>query len=198
MAIVNNVIYIPLGYLLTITPDANISGSYVRISNPGDSTAYSPYFFTASTAVTLGPFNEPRCYRIDAARGTYTTDLTQSGMFTQVDDAAKRNVVDTVTSYSADGAITVGQGIAVLSKSASAGAYTLAAPVDVTDDGKTLILTSTTARAHVVTATGLIQDGVTGGAKNTATFAAFAGASITLMAIGAKWHVLSKNVVTVA
>jgi len=99
-----------------------------------------------------------------------------------------------VTEYAADGAIATAAGIAVLTKG-SAGAYTLAAP---TTDGDRLCVTSATAFAHVVTATDLIHDGVTGGAKDTATFGAFAGASMDLVAYDGKWHVVAKNVVTIA
>lgn len=100
------------------------------------------------------------------------------------------------TAYAADGAITISPGTAKLSK-AGVGAYTLAAP-SAGQEGTRLVITSSSANAHVVTATGLIEDGVTGGAKNTATFAAFAGATIELVAINLKWHVVANNNVTVA
>lgn len=96
--------------------------------------------------------------------------------------------------YVADGAIAVNAGFAVLTKG-SAGAYTLAAP---TEDGQELDITAGTAFAHVVTATGLIHDGVTGGAKNTWTSAAFVGSSATFRAFGGKWHLISKNLGTTA
>lgn len=98
--------------------------------------------------------------------------------------------------YDADGAIEKYQGTALLSK-AGAGAYTLAAPTS-SQNGMTINIVSTTANAHVVTATNLIHDGVTGGAKDTMTFAAFPGASIVLQAINFTWHVLSNNNVAVA
>lgn len=93
-----------------------------------------------------------------------------------------------------DGAITPVAGEVVLTKG-SAGAYTLAAPAS---DGFRLCITAGSAFAHVVTATGLIEDGVTGGAKDTMTFGAFVGSSIDLLAYDGKWHVVAKNVVTVA
>jgi hypothetical protein len=105
-------------------------------------------------------------------------------------------VQDTVVAYAADGAIAPTAGTAKLTK-AGVGAYTLAAPTAL-QEGTYLTIINNTANAHVVTATGLLDDGVTGGSKNTATFAAFAGAAITLCAIGLKWSVVSKNVVTVA
>lgn len=96
-------------------------------------------------------------------------------------------------SYAADGAVAPTARVAFLTK-AGVGAYTLAAGAA----GASLILCNRTANAHVVTATGLIDDGVTGGSKNTMTFGAFGGASIHLMSDGTKWNVVSKNVVTVA
>jgi len=39
---------------------------------------------------------------------------------------------------------------------------------------------------------------MTGGAKDTATFGAFVGATLDLIAINLKWHVVSKNVCTIA
>jgi hypothetical protein len=104
--------------------------------------------------------------------------------------------VERVITYAVDGAINPLTNTAKLTKG-SAGAYTLAAPT-IAQEGHILTIVSDSAYAHVVTATGLINDGVTGGAKNTATFAAFAGASIMLQAINQKWAVLNKNVVTVA
>jgi hypothetical protein len=50
----------------------------------------------------------------------------------------------------------------------------------------------------VVTATNLIADGVTGGAKDTATFGAFVGSSLDLLSYDGLWHVVGKNVVTIA
>lgn len=99
----------------------------------------------------------------------------------------------TPTQYLVDGAI-AHPGTAVLTKG-SAGAYTLSAPLS---DNETLIATNATAFAHVITATGLIQDGVTGGAKNTATFGAFVGSSLELKSFAGKWNVINKNVVTIA
>lgn len=100
------------------------------------------------------------------------------------------------TEYLTDGAIAITNGTAVLTKG-SAGAYTLAAPT-AAQAGTRLRIISQTDFAHVITATNLIDDGVTGGAKDTATFAAFAGAAIELEAVNLKWVVVSKNVVTVA
>jgi hypothetical protein len=87
--------------------------------------------------------------------------------------------------------VTIAHGTVVFTK-AGVAAMTLAAPT-AAQEGTTIVFTSRTAHAHTVTATGLIEDGVTGGSKNLATFAAFAGASLTLQAINLKWHVISLN-----
>lgn len=105
-------------------------------------------------------------------------------------------VENVVTAYSANGAIAVAGGTAMLTK-AGVNAMTLAAPT-VAQEGAVITVVSQTANAHTITATGLIDDGVTGGSKTTATFAAFAGAAITLMASNLKWAVISKNVVTIS
>ena len=100
---------------------------------------------------------------------------------------------DAAKSYAADGTIAGTAGAAYLTK-AGIGAYVLAAPAA---DGIRLTLVNRTANAHVVTATGLIDDGVTGGSKNQATFAAFAGATAEFMSGGGKWNVVSLKAVTV-
>jgi hypothetical protein len=107
-----------------------------------------------------------------------------------------RNNKYPVVVYAADGAISTTDDMAKLTKS-SAGAYTLAAPTAAME-GHRITIFSGSAFAHVLTATNLLDDGVTGGAKDTATFAAFVGASITLIAADLKWIVEAKNVVTVA
>lgn len=104
----------------------------------------------------------------------------------------------TVTAYASDGAIAFSNPntVAKLTKG-SAGAYTLAAPTSA-QEGYRLTILCQSAYAHVVTATNLLDDGVTGGAKDTATFGAFVGSSLSLIAINLKWHVVSLNVCTIA
>lgn len=98
-------------------------------------------------------------------------------------------------SLSADGAITIATSLLKITK-AGVAALTLAAPT-AAQEGTRLDIISNTANAHTITATSLIDDGVTGGSKTTATFAAFAGAAISLVAINLKWSVLAKNAVTI-
>lgn len=75
----------------------------------------------------------------------------------------------------------------VLNK-AGVAAMTLAAPTAGTDDGIEITITSDTAQAHTVTATGLLDTG--SASVNVATFAAQKGAGLTLMAFNARWKVL--------
>jgi hypothetical protein len=95
------------------------------------------------------------------------------------------------TAMSANGAITIGSGTVVFTK-AGVLAATLAAPT-AGQAGTRMTFISGTANAHTITATGLIDDGVTGGSKNLATFEAFVGASITLEAYNLKWVVIAIN-----
>lgn len=122
-----------------------------------------------------------------------TTDEAQEAAFRAAIDAQQaRQVV-----YSADGAIdTTFSHTAILTKG-SAAAMTLAAPTTA-NNGTRITIQAGSAFAHVVTATGLIEDGVTGGAKNTYTTAAFVGSGATLEAYGGKWLLLSKNLGTTA
>lgn len=78
-------------------------------------------------------------------------------------------------------------------------AMTLAAPntgdsVAGGDDGKEIQLISTTANAHTLTATGLLQTG--SASVNVATFAAQAGAGLRLRANAGKWQVLQQIGIT--
>jgi hypothetical protein len=62
------------------------------------------------------------------------------------------------------------------------------------DSGRTIIISSGSAFAHTLTATGLLETG--SASVNVATFAAFAGATLQLRAHKGKWNVLSANAVT--
>jgi hypothetical protein len=95
-----------------------------------------------------------------------------------------------------DGAIAVAQGTVIITKG-SAAALTLAAPTTA-QAGTRITITSSTAFAHVITATGLLENGTTGGPHNTATFAAFPGATITLEAYNGLWFLVSSVLVTIA
>lgn len=99
-----------------------------------------------------------------------------------------------VTTLAVNGPIpTLSTGIIRLTK-ATAAAVLLRNPL-ASEEGNVVTFTAGSAAAHVIT--GSFQDGVTGGAKTTATFAAFIGASMTLMAVNRQWYVQSLNAVTI-
>jgi hypothetical protein len=100
-----------------------------------------------------------------------------------------------VSDYSADGAISIKSGVASVSK-AGACLLSLAAPT-AAQAGTWLLVTSRTAQAHVITATSLLADGVSGSPHTTATFGAFIGANIQLVAVNLLWHVVSVKGVTI-
>lgn len=94
-------------------------------------------------------------------------------------------------------AIPIATSLVVIARAGAVNATTLAAPT-AAQNGTRLTITAGTAYAHTITATSLLHDGVTGGAKTTATFAAYLGASIELVAYNQLWHVINKNLVTIS
>lgn len=105
---------------------------------------------------------------------------------------------DIATSLGQDQTITVpGSNSAFLITKATAAALILPAPLLV-DNAVTLVFTSATAVAHVITATSLLRDGTSGSPKTTATFAAQTGASMLLMAENGFWNVVSLQNVTLS
>lgn len=104
---------------------------------------------------------------------------------------------DGVVSIGQDGAIPLPLSNTVVNiNKATALAGTLAAP-SLVDNGLALLITSQTAAAHVITATGLLRDGTTA-TGNTLTFTAVAGATVTLIAENGFWNVSARQNVTVA
>jgi hypothetical protein len=97
------------------------------------------------------------------------------------------------TLITASGAIPVQAGFYEITN-AAATALTLAAPAAGTQDGLTISVSSNTAFAHTITATGLLQTGTA--AVNVATFAVFAGSGVTLRAYAGKWQVTAQVVMT--
>jgi len=98
----------------------------------------------------------------------------------------------------AAGALTVKPFINLITNAAVT-ALTLAAPTAGAQsaggqDYITLEVISSTGYAHTVTATGLLQTG--SASVNVATFAAYAGAGLTLMAYNGKWIVISSVGIT--
>lgn len=79
---------------------------------------------------------------------------------------------------------------------ATACLFTLVAP-STSQDGLTVVFTSLTAAAHVLTATSLIGDAVSGSPHTTGTFAAFIGSTMTLQAQAGVWNLVSQTGITV-
>lgn len=109
-------------------------------------------------------------------------------------DTTGTQIANALTELSVNGAINPSLGATYLITKAGVLADTLAAPVTVVDDGKIITITSNTANAHTLTATGLLNTG--SASVNLATFAAFAGAGLILMAVRGKWNVISQIGIT--
>lgn len=89
-------------------------------------------------------------------------------------------------------------GVYMITK-AGVAAMTLAAPTAGTEalggeDGMLITISSNTAFAHTITATGLLQTGTA--SVNAIAFPNVAGATVTLMAYGGKWNVISTGLGT--
>jgi hypothetical protein len=121
--------------------------------------------------------------------GTYTCIV--AGNWIQDVGIAQNNVPLALT---ANGAINPHASANYIITKAGVLAATLAAPTAGTDDGVTITITSSTAFAHTLTATGLLNTG--SAAVNLATFAAFAGAGLTLQAFNGTWNILSSVGIT--
>lgn len=103
-------------------------------------------------------------------------------------------VVLPVQVANADGAITITSGVVMITKTGTLAALTLAAPA-AADNGKRLVILSTTALAHTVTQT---TPGFNNGstASDVATFGAAIGNCFEVVAYGEVWYVVSLRNVT--
>jgi len=110
--------------------------------------------------------------------------------------AGSFNASAPVYRMAADGAVPIQNGTVVFTKG-SAIAATLAAPT-AAQEGTIMRFVTGSAFAHVLTATALIDNGVTGGSKSAWTAAAFLGSSLTLLAYNLKWTVLNFNLGAIA
>ena len=96
---------------------------------------------------------------------------------------------------SANGAITIKDGIVIITKG-TACLLTLAAPTAGTDDGKVLLIDSTTAAAHTVT----IANGLrgVGASADVGTFGGAIGDKVMLYAYNGAWYPIINTNVTFA
>lgn len=124
--------------------------------------------------------------------------------------AAELNIMDGVTAtadeinvaadksaqaMTADGAITIKNGVVTLNK-AGVLAATLANPTAGTDDFKRLSIVSLSAQAHTVTVTGGFGNG--GSGEDVATFSGVIGDGMEVMAYNGYWYLMGTHQVTVA
>lgn len=113
-----------------------------------------------------------------------------------VDITGTSKLRSTVQIVAGDGAITIQSGLTVITKG-SAAALTIAAPATA-DNGTPLSIISTTAYAHVVTFTGGTFINGTATAKTTATFPAYVGAGLRVIAYNGKWYASGNQNTTLA
>lgn len=113
------------------------------------------------------------------------------GVLTQASRDALAAQSYNLQALSADGAINPHASGAYIITKATAAALTLAAPTATDDDGVTIYITSPNNAQHVLTATGLFQDGA--GNANKTTWPANAGGSVELVAFNGKWTVKANN-----
>ena len=110
--------------------------------------------------------------------------------------AAELNLNDKeAQTMTADGAITIKNGIVKLNK-AGVLAATLANPTDVTDDGKRLTILALQAQANTVTVTGGFGNG--GAGEDVATFSGAIGDNLNLIASGGFWYITGAHQVSIA
>lgn len=104
-----------------------------------------------------------------------------------------------IETYSVSGAIAIPtQDTFIVIDKAGVAAMTLAAPGK-DQDGLKLTITSTTAQAHVITATSLIADGASGSPHTTITFTTgYKGQGVTLMALQGLWQLISNVATTIS
>jgi hypothetical protein len=191
-----NTQHLPAWQMLTVSADKNSSGSVRQKTMSGDEVNYPAQAVADGAPIVLGPFPTGRRYEIVSDTGQLAYAFSDPEI-SDTDSIAFSQFP--VLALPANFAIPIRRGFVVLAKvGGGIVTATLAAPLAPLQDGTPLHITSGSADAHVVTAAGLIQDGVTGGPKDTFTFAAFKGASASLIAYGGFWHVLSLKAAVVA
>lgn len=176
-------------------PNATILQGYIlRVGNRN--VAGAAMTFTAGGGVTFTDSAAANQASIIIPCNTYMDFNVRFGSATAVvfQQIGNGPLVAPVVLLSANGAIPPNLAATYVITKAGVLADTLAAPTAGTDDGNIIVVTSSTANAHTVTATGLFQTGTA--SVNLATFAANVGAGFTIMAYNGKWQVLSSVGIT--
>lgn len=175
----------------------NLKNSFIRIQRMGifafnqsgitQASVGLPVYFSDDNTVTLtaGAILAGTIVAIDEANTVAWVDIENATLSTSRAG---------LQAISASGAVAPRVAANYVITKAGVAALTLAAPTSGTDDGLQIVITSGTAFAHTLTATGLLNTG--SASVNVATFAAFAGAGLTLVAYAGKWNVLSSTGIT--
>lgn len=185
------------GFTLTVTNAAiGTADRTLTLPDPtgSDSVAYLALAQTFTNKTLTAPVLS------GTLTGTYTLGgtptFTSPTINTPTIVGGTSSSVRAITTITGDATATIATGVVALTKG-SAAAIILAAPSS-GQAGTEMTFVAGSVFAHVITATGLIDDGVTGGSKNTATLGAFIGACVTFVAYNLKWVVKSKTVCTIA
>lgn len=171
---------------------ASFPTSVAKLANNND--------YTGNVATQINALNDEIEAVETALKGTLaagkisTTELTIGSTVVSATGVEINNHcdLDTLQAMTADGAITIKNGIVTLDK-AGALAATLAAPA-AGDNGKMLTIYSLTAQAHTVT----IAGSPASTSDDVATWTNQIGNSLTLRAYGQKWYVVGAMGVDVA
>lgn len=160
-------------------------------------------FFPTSTMFAVGPCTRasqlylPLVFPgLNVMRDCNQSVGAPNGQWVNFNDGNSQKPSPTpLVALTTNGAVAPVSGNYVITK-AGVLAMTLAAPTAGIQDGTIIVITNNTANAHTLTATGLLQTGTA--TVNLATFAAFAGSTITLEAYGGKWNVISSTAVVLS
>jgi len=147
------------------------------------------YLVFAPGAVTV------RAYLVSISSGSVAVVAASddTGAQLTLPPAGATNAVEVA---SADGAISTKDGVVIVTKGTAA-ALTLAAPTATTDDGKRLLIVTSTAAAHTVTQTtpGFNNLSTSG---DVATFTAAVGNGMEVVAYNGIWYTVQLRNVTLA
>jgi hypothetical protein len=128
--------------------------------------------------------------------------IASVGAFTDMTIQQLGLMIPELQAYTVDGtadALPLHVSGTIIVQSTGVNAMTLGAPTKGNqgtggDSGRILVIISDSAFAHTITTSALLKTGTAN--TNVATFAAFAGASLTLRASAGLWYVVSANAVT--
>jgi hypothetical protein len=86
-------VHLPRGQRLTITADAVSDGKYIRLDEPGGANKYDPVAVAASSSTIIGPFDNPRYYKLLSENGELSYALANDGLITDAEIDAKEPII---------------------------------------------------------------------------------------------------------